>query len=170
MKLLKKLFKAKNDISDDAQEVLNAIPEEVFFSALDIYGHIYTLPQTDKTGLESKNADNMQKVWQILKSLSSSGFSALAAEEKSEMTKLLPEAPVFFDDLLRILIEHHDDEKEAENLFERHPELHKAIPEQFDNNRQIIEVLIEYVKEFRWSLEDFTNKYQEIFSRKLKGS
>lgn len=164
MKLLKKFFKVKNDISDDAQEVLNSVPEEIFLSALDVYRHIYALPQTDKTGLESKNADNMQKVWQVLSAISSSGLAGLSSETKSEMVRLLPESPVFFDDLLRILIEHHDDEVEAKKLFEMHPELHKAIPEQFDNNRQVIEVLIEYVKEFRWSLEDFVNKYEGDFS------
>ncbi len=151
MKFVKNLFQPKKENS--VENVLNSISEEALFSAFDLYEYIYSLPEIEKTGVEISNLSNMKKVWVILKNLNENknDLSKLSQEE----LKILSEGPVYYDDLVRILINHHNDEVAASYIFKRRPELHSVIPKQYDNPLQIIEVLIEYIRTYQWILENF---------------
>ncbi len=160
-KLFQKIFKIKNPILQDAEEILQSISDVVFDSSLDIYRHIYTLPSADATGYEEDNITRMKNVRQCIKLIVKyeGKISNFSDEEKEIYLNLMPEGAVYYDDLVRVLVEHHDDVAEANHLFEIHPELHNFIPKQYDNSRQVIEVLIEYIRNYQWLLEKFINNY-----------
>lgn len=153
MNFIKNIFKPKKE--NPLDEVSNSISEGVLNSAFDIYEYIYSLPQTEKTGFEKDNLSNMKKVWEALQNLQKSNgdFSKISNEELN----ILREGFVYYDDMVRILIDHHNDENLANYIFEKHPELHSLIPKQYDNNLQVIEVIIEYVRAYQWNLENFVN-------------
>jgi hypothetical protein len=73
-----------------------------------------------------------------------------------------------YDDMMHVLMDHHNDEKEAQHLFTAHPELHKHLPAQFDNTRQVIEVLVEVTHQFRWDIEHFSLEYKADIEEALK--
>ncbi|MDX1950230.1 MAG: hypothetical protein SFT90_07020 [Rickettsiales bacterium] len=160
-KLLQKIFKLKKPILKDAEEVLSAISDVVFNSSLDIYRHIYTLPNSDKTGYEEENITRMKNVRESIRLIIKyeGDVNSFSEEEKEIYLPLMQEGAIYYDDLVRVLVEHHDDISEANHLFEIHPELHNYIPKQYDNSRQVIEVLIEYIRNYQWLLERFVNKY-----------
>lgn len=154
------ILNKKPKVTKALEEVTGAISEEALFSAFDIYDYIYSLPQTESTGVEKENLLNMKMVWEGLKLLEKNN-GKFPASEKEKYSGVFLQGPVYYDDLVRILIDHHNDETAAIHIFEKHPALHSVIPKQYDNPLQVIEVLIEYIRSYQWNLENFMNQYGE---------
>lgn len=66
-----------------------------------------------------------------------------------------------YDETMHVLMDHHDDEKEAQYLFAAHPSLSKHVPPEFNNSRQVIKVLVEVTNQYRHDMEDFSGLYAE---------
>lgn len=164
MSLIKKFFKPllpKNVILDSAKEVLDSLSDVVFNSAIDVYKHIYSLQNKDEISYEIENVERMINVRNFIKAIINynGNIDDFSLPEKEKYLSLIKDGSVYYDDMIRVLVEHHDDVKEANYLFEAHPELHNFIPKQYDNPRQVIEVLIEYIRDYQWKLEAFLKEF-----------
>lgn len=101
-------------------------------------------------------------VWKALEKIEeyNSNFSEFTEDEKP-LLKALKSGFLIYSDVLHILIDHHDDEDAANDLYEKYPALHDAIPAKYDNPKHVIEVLVEYIKDYQWQLEHFLEKHCE---------
>jgi hypothetical protein len=75
---------------------------------------------------------------------------------------------IVYDEIMHVLSDHHNDEKEANYFFQSHPEIHKHVPKEFDNPKQILEVLLETARVYRWELEQFSKKHSEKIDKSIK--
>ncbi len=64
-----------------------------------------------------------------------------------------------YNDVLHVLIDHHQDAEAAADLYNKYPELHQHLPQEYDSPEHIIEVLVEAVREYHWQLEHFSMVY-----------
>ena len=148
----------------DAKAIKKSINFEVLDSAWDIYEHIKINHPEQYDGFDEHILITMKNTWEGISQLieNNGDFSKL----KNENNKILldiRDGHLAYSDLIHVLIDHHDDKREAEYIFEKHPKLHKAIPKQYDNARQVIEVIIEIVKDYQWQIEHFAmNHYGAI--------
>lgn len=74
---------------------------------------------------------------------------------------------VLYADVLHVLIDHHDDARAGHELFDKYPDLHSVMPEQYDNDTHVIEVVIEVVKDYQWQLEHFAMKHESALDNAI---
>jgi hypothetical protein len=74
----------------------------------------------------------------------------------------LKEGHLLYDDIMHVLMDHHEDAVEGHRIFDAYPELHEAMPKEFDNDVQVTTVLVEIVNQYRWELENFSNKFKNV--------
>jgi hypothetical protein len=108
--------------------------------------------------------------WEALKKLVEyEGEFQKFKEQEKHFLSALSEGHIAYADIIRVLIENHDNKAAATHLFEQHPRLHKVIPKQYDNTSQVIEVLLEYIKTFQWHLEHFSMDFHGEIEKSLGG-
>lgn len=157
-------LKKKNLALRDASEIIKNTNDDALQAAWNIYAHIKKKYPERYDGVDDLNLDIMTKTWGGLKKLVEykGDFSKFTEDERQFLLEIR-DGHQSYADVIHILIDHHDDIREAEDLFERFPRLRKVIPEEYNNPRQVIEVLIEIVREYQWQLEHFSiNHYGEI--------
>lgn len=144
----------------DAKKVLSSVNEEAIRSAWDIYAHIKKNHTEQYDEFDEKHFKKLTYSWEGLKKIVEKNGDFKSFTEKEHYLLLaVRDGHLDYADIIHVLIDHHDDEEEAKYLYEHHPRLHKVIPKQYDNASQIIEVLLEYVKQYQWHLEHYSMKY-----------
>ena len=84
-----------------------------------------------------------------------------------ELLSSLKDGFIAYDDIIHILIDHHDDEEAGHHIFEAHPELHDYMPKEYDNDEHVLEVLLEVVRDYQWQLEHFSTKHAKMIDAAL---
>jgi len=110
-------------------------------------------------------------IWSALEKLEEyrGDFFAFSGEEQY-MLRALKKGFLIYADVIHTLIDHHDDIEAAEHVFNKHPQIHDYLPEEYDNAEHVIEVLLEVAKDYQWQLEHFSDKHQEDIDAALEES
>ncbi len=93
-------------------------------------------------------------------------FNKFTQEEKP-LLMALKKGFVLYADVLHVLIDHHDDKNAGHELFEKYPDLHQVMPEEYDDDLHVIEVVVEVVKDYQWQLEHFALKHEDAIDAAL---
>jgi hypothetical protein len=154
-------FGKKLKILKDAKEVLSDNPREYLESAFDSYKHIKEIHSEQYDEFDNETYEMIVKSYEaITKLIKLKGdFKKLLENKDESYLHAILKGHLYLSDAIHVLIDHHDDKEEADFIFNKHPELHKKLPKQYDNNRQVLEVLLESIKDFQWQLEHFSMKY-----------
>lgn len=163
--------KKRPETYNDAKKIIASSNEEIIRSSWDLYAHIKKSHKEKYDEFDEKLFKKLTYTWEALKIVmeKEGDFSKFSDNEKHFLIALR-DGHLFFSDLIHVLIEHHNDEKAAEQLFEQHPRLHKVIPPQYNNTQQLIEVLLEYVKQYQWDLEQYSMKHYGQIEKALGGA
>lgn len=156
--------KSSGKALSDAKKIIKSVNKEALESAWDVYVHIKKEHPEQYDDFDQQTYEILTHTWEGLNKLIKykGDFTKFTDEEEHFLTELR-DGHLAYADVIHVLIDHHDDKKEAEYLFEKHPKLHKVIPKEYDNARQVIEVLLEIVKDYQWQLEHFAMEhYGEI--------
>lgn len=163
--MLRKLFGMNDNFDADshtsAAEDAKAIQESVDYIMIQA---AWTEYEAIKASDDAYDSDTVAKThaWTALsKVIEQKGNFSFFPLEDLPLLKALHNGYLVYSDLLHVLIDHHDDEKAADHLFAAHPELHDALPDEFDDNSHVIEVLIEVIKDYQWQLEHFSDKHKD---------
>ncbi|HCR86044.1 MAG TPA: hypothetical protein DIV86_05135 [Alphaproteobacteria bacterium] len=141
----------------DAKNIISSINEEAIRSAWDIYVRIKKNNHEKYGSYDETIFNQLKNSYEALKKvLEKDGDFQKFTDKEKHFLLALRDGHLVYSDIIHVLIDNHDNEKEAEYLYEQHPRLHKIIPKQYDNSRQVIEVLLEYVKQFQWHLEQYS--------------
>lgn len=121
---------------------------------------------------ENEEKDDLEGIatdcWYALKKLEDyeGDFTKFTVFEL-HLLKALQDGYNVYDEILHVLIDHHNDTREAKYLFQSHPEIHKHVPKEYDNPKHILEVLLETARLFRWELEQFSNKHNDKIDKSI---
>ncbi len=100
--------------------------------------------------------------WEALKKVEEYGGDlSQFGDEEQHLLRALRKGFLIYADVLHVLIDHHDDKEVAEDLFDKYPQLHDAVPQKYDNLEHIIDVVIEIVRDYQWQLEQFSTKHKD---------
>ncbi|MCB2081618.1 MAG: hypothetical protein KDD76_03205 [Rickettsiales bacterium] len=145
---------------EDAKEILETADYNILKAARAAYLDIKK--SDDAYDPDYEEAYKMAlPTWQALEAVIEHGDFQALPKDKAELLPILRKGHLVFFDILHLLIDHHADKEEAEKLFKQYPELHQSIPDKYDNPQQMIQVLVEGVREYQWQLEHYSDKYNE---------
>lgn len=157
-------------ILEDVQWILAHTHYGLLSTAWDECLHILRIdPRYDEDDSSRNLYGRMSYPWYALKKLEDfKGDFTQFPLRKIHLLYALIDGYEIYDEALHVLIDHHNDEREAKLLFATHPKLHQWLPQQYDNARQVLEVLAETVRMFRWELERFSEKHSEMVDAAIK--
>ncbi len=145
---------------EDAKKIVKSISKESLQASWTIYHHVKKEHTEQYDEFDQETYDIMTRTWGGLhKLIEFKGDFTKFSEEDKHFLFEIRDGHVAYSDVLHVLIDHHDDKLEADYVFKKHPDLHKIIPREYDNTRQVIEFLIEIVKDYQWQLEHFAMAY-----------
>ncbi len=168
------IFQAKEETEDDkalhpvedAKNILGSINSTMLKAAREAYLDIKkTDPAYDPDYEKTYNI--ALPTWQALENVVKFGDFKSFPKEEVESLKTLRRGYVLYYDIIHLLIDHHNDVEEAKKLFEKYPELHAAIADEYDSPQHMIEVLLETVRDYQWQLEHFCNKYRKLIKEAI---
>lgn len=97
--------------------------------------------------------------WKALEKLSSYGGSFMRfGPGEANLLQALRTGFMIYDDVMHVLIDHHDDARALADLAAKYPDLMNHMPPGTAPN-QIIDVMIEVVRDYQWQLEHFGMEY-----------
>lgn len=163
-KLLKKFRDNENFEPDsetgpleDAKSITESVDYEIISAAWELYAAI-------KQQGEEYDADYIRTpAWKALNKLIEfeGDFNHFQpTKEDIILLRALRGGFLVYDDVLHVLIDHHNDTALAEVVFEKHPDLHEHLPKEYNTKQELIHVMIEVVKDYQWQLEHFYNKHK----------
>lgn len=161
------IFQAKEETEEekashpveDAKEILESVNATVLKTAREAYLDIKKSDPAYDPDYE-KAYNTALPTWRALEDVVKYGdFKSFPKEELTSL-KALKRGYMLYYDIIHLLIDHHNDVEEAKKLFEEYPDLHAALPEEYDNPQHMIEVLLETVRDYQWQLEHFCTKYR----------
>lgn len=88
--------------------------------------------------------------------------------EEQHLLRALKKGFYIYADILHTLIDHHDDQEAARDVYAKYPDIYKYIPEEYNNPEQLIQVILEIVKDYQWQLERFAQKHEKAMKVALK--
>lgn len=153
----------------DAKKIVDSVNDEVLYSCWDIYSHIKKNHPEQYGEYDEKIFKKLTLSWEALRKLIENDGNFKSLKKDKLYLYALRDGHLVYHDLIHVLIDHHDDKEEAEYLFKQHPRLHDAIPKEYDNVDQVIEVLLEYAKDYQWRLEHFAMQYNGEIEKALGG-
>jgi len=146
---------SKTNIVDDSKAIRSSVPRVVVQSAW----HAYIKIKKTDDAYDSEYSHNTP-VWKGLEKVEEyKGNLERFKPEEVELLKALKDGFILYSDVMHILIDHHDDEAAAANIMQTFPDIKEYIPEEFNNVRQLIEVVIEVIRDYQWQIEQFSNKH-----------
>lgn len=157
-------------LAQDASTIINETNFVLLRAAWDEFLHILRADDTydedeqhsNLLGLAKHTWYGLQKIQKYNGDLLRFGIFEL------HLLKALISGYLRYDEILHVLIDHHDDEKEGEYIFTAYPKLHNVLPHEFDNPGQVIEVLVETTRQYQWHLEEFSKNHQEDLENGIK--
>ena len=157
-------------VIEDVSWILNNTNFVLLRAAWDEFLHIL---RTDSKYDEDEESDDLEGIatdcWYALKKLQEKHGDLTQFDIfELHLLKALKDGYNVYDEILHVLIDHHNDTGEAKYLFQSHPEIHLYIPKEFDNPKQVMEVLAETARIFRWELEQFSTKHSDKIDTAVK--
>lgn len=149
-------------VKEDVDWIISHTQYGLLSTAWDECLHILRIdPRYDEDDTSRNLYGRMSYPWYALKKLQGFGgdFTQFPLR-KIHLLHALKDGYEVYDEVMHVLIDHHNDEREAKLLFATHPRLHELLPQQYDNATQVIEVLTEIVRVFRWECERFAAKHR----------
>lgn len=147
-------------IKTAAEAILNSINSEIVDAALEAYQHIKTTSDEYDHDYEPSLKQAQDARVALNKLVSLNGDIKKFKKENPDLIQVLNDGHLAFNDVIHVLIDHHNDTKEAHDLYEHHPKLHQLIPKQYDDEQHVIEVLVEMVRDYQWQLEHFAIDFE----------
>lgn len=149
---------------EDAHSIMETIDYPILRAAWDEY---ITIQSEDPDFLYADATAT--PTWKALeKVIEYAGDFKKFTGEEQHLLRALKKGYVIYADILHVLIDHHDDEDAAKDVYHKYPEIHEFVPEEYDNPEHLIEVLLEVVKDYQWQLEHFAEKHIRPINVALK--
>lgn len=154
---------SKTSIIDDSIAIRKSVDYPLILAAWDEYVEIKRRDPDYKYGDSTRTP-----VWEALKKVEEyKGNLKKFKSEEWHLLRAMKKGFFIYADVLHVLIDHHDDVDAAKSLFDRRPEIHKYLPQEYDNPHNVIEVLIEVVRDYQWQLEQFSSKHMAQIEKAL---
>ena len=151
--------KTSNDppLLAEAKRILAENSHALLKCAWDEYLHI---KQTDEAYEDDVEMRQITPAWFALERLVELGgkLEDLGPEDKL-LLKHLQHGHLIYNEILHALIDHHDDEEEAKHLFEKHPELHEHLPAHLNSDAQVMNAMVEVIRQYKIDLEQFSDRF-----------
>lgn len=156
--------KSSKQALTDAKLIVKSVNKEILECVWDLYSHIKKAHPEQYDDFDVNVYNSLVDTWQALEKLIvCKGRLDKFTFDDRYLLLALRDGHLSYSDVIHVLIDHHDDRQEAEYIFEQFPRLHKIIPKEYDNARQVIEVLLEITKDYQWQMEHFAmSHYGEI--------
>jgi hypothetical protein len=146
------------NIIEDSISIRNSIDYVILRAGWDEYVTIKS-QDPEYQYAESTNTP----AWKALeKVLDYGGDLSQFGEDEQHLLRALRKGFFIYADVLHVMIDHHDDVDAANDMFKKHPDLHAALPSEYDNPEHAIEVIIEVIRDYQWQLEHFSIKHEEV--------
>lgn len=146
---------SKSDMVEDAKSIQSTVDFIFIQAAWDEYT---ALKQRDPNYDPEYVMRN--PAWSALsKIIEYRGDASKFLPEEKKLLMALKQGFVLYADVLHVLIDHHADPVAGHETFEHYPNLHEHMPEGYDDDAHVLEVVIEVVKDYQWQLEHFAEKH-----------
>ena len=137
-----------------AREIVENNSHALLKVAWDEYLHIKKMDEAYDDDVQMRQITPM---WFALKRIVElrGKLENLEPEDKL-LFKHLKNGHLIYNEILHALIDHHNNEAEGARLLESHPELYDHLPEHLGSSEQVMNVMVEVIRQYKVDLEQFS--------------